>query len=184
MKSVFFYFAESNIQQRKSRQTNMHSDADHSVQERSICGSVIIEHKRADELIRIGFTGSRHVLNEEQKREIVSFLDNYENMIVSHGDCVGADAEFHALCVQYRKMHPEKQLAIHIFPPNVSTMRAYCTADVLMPEKPYLERNADIVRNSDVLLACPVDKNKEEWRSGTWSTVRKARKMGIPVHLL
>ena len=173
---------QANPSSQQHQQTNMHSGADHSVQERS--PSDITEHKRADELIRIGFTGSRHGLNEEQKREIVGFLDNHENMIVSHGDCVGADAEFHALCVQYRKMHSEKQLAIHLFPPNVPTMRAYCTADVLMSEKPYLERNADIVRNSDVLLACPVDKNKEEWRSGTWSTVRKARKRGIPVRLL
>lgn len=53
-----------------------------------------------------------------------------------------------------------------------------------MNDKPYLERNANIVEESSILIACPIDKNEEEWRSGTWSTVRKARKRNIMIHIL
>lgn len=34
------------------------------------------------------------------------------------------------------------------------------------------------------LLACPIDKNREDLRSGTWSTIRKARKHNLLIHLL
>lgn len=133
--------------------------------------------------MKIGFTGNRHGLSYQQKEEIKAVLDKYDNIIASHGDCVGSDTEFHNLCVEHREKHPEKQITIHIYPPNIPTMRAFNKADVLMDEKPYLERNTDIVKNSSILIACPVDKNKEQLRSGTWSTVRKARKMNIPIHL-
>ena len=48
-----------------------------------------------------------------------------------------------------------------------------------MKEKSYLHRNIDIIKNSSLLIACPVDKNKEELRSGTWSTIRQARKLKL-----
>jgi len=53
-----------------------------------------------------------------------------------------------------------------------------------MPEKTYLERNLDIVKNSSLLIACPINKNKEELRSGTWSTIRKARKHKLTIYIL
>jgi hypothetical protein len=42
------------------------------------------------ETIKIGFTGNRNVSSFEQKDQIKLILDNYTNIIVSHGDCVGA----------------------------------------------------------------------------------------------
>lgn len=53
-----------------------------------------------------------------------------------------------------------------------------------MPEKPYLKRNDDIIKNSQILIACPIDKTKEILRSGTWSTIRKARKLDKNVLIL
>lgn len=44
---------------------------------------------------------------------------------------------------------------------------------VLEP-KPYLVRNKDIVNASEGMLAAP--RGPEELRSGTWSTIRYARK--------
>ena len=53
-----------------------------------------------------------------------------------------------------------------------------------MKEKIYLQRNLDIIKNSNILIACPINKNKEELRSGTWSTIRQAKKQNITVHIL
>jgi predicted Rossmann fold nucleotide-binding protein DprA/Smf involved in DNA uptake len=50
-------------------------------------------------------------------------------------------------------------------------------------KKPYLDRNKDIVRVSIGLIAAPKT-NKEEQRSGTWSTVRYATKTGKPLIIL
>jgi hypothetical protein len=130
------------------------------------------------EPIRIGFTGNRNGLRPDQEEQIKLILDEYKNIIVLHGDCVGSDTDFHKICVNYKN-----KITIHIYPPNNPMLRAFNDGDKVMEEKSYLERNMDIVKNSDILIACPVDKNKEELRSGTWSTVRQAKKHGIPVYL-
>jgi hypothetical protein len=134
--------------------------------------------------IKIGFTGNRHGLTPEQKEQIVLILDKYNNIIVSHGDCVGSDTDFHNLCIQYKETHLDKQIMIHIFPPIIPTLRAFNQADLLMDEKPYLERNLNIIKYSLVLIACPIDKNKEELRSGTWSTIRQAKKLNKLIYIL
>jgi hypothetical protein len=53
--------------------------------------------------------------------------------------------------------------------------RAFCQGDVVLTPRPYLVRNRHIVDASSVLIATP--KGDEELRSGTWSTVRYARKI-------
>ena len=135
-------------------------------------------------MVTVGFTGNRGGLSNSQKTGICEILDKYSEITVLHGDCVGADTDFHKLCVEYRKSHPEKTIAIGIHPPNNPALRGFNVGDKTAPEKPYLERNLDIVMGSDLLIACPVDKTKEELRSGTWSTVRQARKRSVPVYLL
>jgi hypothetical protein len=128
------------------------------------------------EPVKIGFTGNRIGINLEQKDSIINILDKYTNLIVSHGDCVGSDTDFHNLCIKYRNENPNKNIKIHIYPPTYPRYRAFNDGDLVMDEKPYLQRNSDIINNSNILIACPIDKNKEELRSGTWSTIRKARK--------
>lgn len=135
------------------------------------------------ETIKIGFTGNRHGLSHEQEEQIKSILDKYSNIVVSHGDCVGSDTDFHKLCIKYKETHLDKTIMIHIFPPNNPTLRAFNQADLLMEEKPYLERNMNIIKNSSILIACPIDKNKEEMRSGTWSIIRQARKKNVVVYI-
>jgi len=132
------------------------------------------------EPVKIGFTGNRQGLNDEQKEKIMSILDNYDNIIVNHGDCVGSDTEFHNLC----RKREDKKIIIHIFPPNIRTFRGFNHGDLIMEEKPYLERNLNIIKNSSILIACPRDKDKEELRSGTWSTIRQARKHNLLLYIL
>lgn len=49
--------------------------------------------------------------------------------------------------------------------------------------KPYLERNQDIVRSTELLLATP-ENNVEQQRSGTWATIRFARKMNKSIIII
>jgi hypothetical protein len=135
------------------------------------------------EQIKIGFTGNRYGLRPDQKIQIEALLDKYNHITVSHGDCVGSDTDFHQLCISYKYTHPEKTITVHIYPPDNPRLRGFNKGDVVMPEKPYLDRNMDIIKNSDLLIACPVDKNKEEQRSGTWSTIRQARKLKLTTYI-
>ena len=57
--------------------------------------------------------------------------------------------------------------------------RAWCTGDAVTEAKPYLARNRDIVDVTTALLATP--QGPEELRSGTWSTVRYARRQTKPL---
>jgi predicted Rossmann fold nucleotide-binding protein DprA/Smf involved in DNA uptake len=55
--------------------------------------------------------------------------------------------------------------------------------EILLPLDP-LVRNKVIVNISDVILATPFE-DKEVMRSGTWSTIRYARKVGkTPIIIL
>jgi hypothetical protein len=83
--------------------------------------------------------------------------------------------------LEHIKNHPDKTLSIHIYPPSDPKLRAFNKADILMPEKPYLIRNVDIVTDSEILIGCPIDKTKEDMRSGTWYTIRHAKKIGMQV---
>lgn len=55
--------------------------------------------------------------------------------------------------------------------------------DVVLPERPYLKRNRDIVAGASVLLAVPSGYTELGRGSGTWATVRYARQAGVPVVL-
>lgn len=134
--------------------------------------------------IHIGFTGNRYGLTDEQKTQITAIFDIYNNIIVSHGDCIGSDTDFHNLSIQYKQLNPMKNFQIHIYPPTDDKLRSYCNGDIILNPKPYLQRNKDIVLDSDILIGCPNDKTKEVLRSGTWSTIRLARKLKKQIYLL
>ena len=80
-------------------------------------------------------------------------------------------------------MATAKKIGIRIYPPLDSTLRAFIakTCEVALP---YLERNRKIVDNSDMLLAAPAGPEAEHLRSGTWSTIRYAIKMGKRVFII
>ena len=139
-----------------------------------------------EKYIKIGFIGNcRYGLDSEQKDNIISILDIYDNIIVSHGDCIGSDTDFHNLCMNYRNEHPNKYIRIEIFPSNNLKLRAFNEPDLLREKKQSnLKRNLDIIKNSQILIAFPIDKNKEQSRSETWSTIRKAREQKLIIHIL
>lgn len=128
--------------------------------------------------VSIGFTGTQVGMTAKQKQEIQEFLEYQNYCIFRHGDCIGADCQAHHIAdkLGYR---------IIIHPPNNPNKRAFCTGSQtsILLHKPYLDRNHDIVDNSDILIACPKE-NTEQLRSETWATIRYARKKGKQVYLI
>ena len=120
----------------------------------------------------VGFTGTRIGMTERQMVELDLILTNlvYRGYAYAHhGDCVGADSEFHSLA----KKHGYK---VVIHPPSNWGLRAQCDGDELRSPLPYLERNHEIVRSCDIIIATPKERI-EVMRSGTWATIRFARKL-------
>ena len=125
--------------------------------------------------IKYGFTGSRFGLSNNQTNQIVDLLKN-KDIIVAHGDCVGADSVFHKICEKLN-------VKIIIHPPTDNKLRAFCKSEFIEKPLPYLKRNHNIVDFCDELIACP-QSSQEVLRSGTWATIRYAKKSGKKVHII
>ena len=123
---------------------------------------------RVERLRHLGFTGSRHGMTEGQKATVASLVRNFAYL--HHGDCIGADSDAHDI-----GMSDGALLCVH--PPNDPRLRAYRPADLLYDEKPYHDRNRDIVNACDLLVATPAE-TSEQPSGGTWYTVRYAREVG------
>jgi hypothetical protein len=96
---------------------------------------------------------------------------------IHHGDCVGADAQAHYIA-------RELGLLLIGHPPINPRGRAFCVGfRYCNPEKPYLERNRDIVGDTHILVAAP-ETEHEVVRSGTWYTVRWARKLDRSIYVV
>lgn len=124
----------------------------------------------------LGFTGTRKGMTEKQKATFALLLQRAEASLFIHGDCLGADADAHAIAFPV--------VPVKIRPCTLSNQRAYCKGAVKIElARPPLERNIAIVNESAVLLACPSG-FEEELRSGTWATLRYAKRSGKPVVII
>lgn len=117
-----------------------------------------------------GFTGSRRGMTCDQLATMETQILCHITGWWHHGDCVGSDKASHALAIAHRL-----QTCVH--PPSDSRLRAWCKGDIILEPKHYLARNCDIVDSTCRLIAAPATMD-EELRSGTWYTVRFARKLG------
>lgn len=127
--------------------------------------------------IKYGFTGTRNGMSTEQKNNVIKLLqkdiDDKKKIEAHHGDCIGADKDFHNICTNLK-------ITVIIHPPDNDKLRAFCKSDNVRNQLPYLDRNKNIVNETNILIACPVSKD-EELRSGTWMTIRYAKKINRPV---
>jgi hypothetical protein len=111
-------------------------------------------------------------MTESQKTSLKKLLEVMGADTLFHGDCVGADAQAHTIALL------ELGIPIILYPPDNPDLRAFSSGAVTsMPSKPYLERNHDMVDAAHSLIAAP-DGFKEVLRSGTWATIRYARREG------
>jgi hypothetical protein len=119
----------------------------------------------------VGFTGTREGMTPQQRQEVKELLLDGNVVEAHHGDCVGADEQFHSLC---RGLG----VPVVLHPPTDPRLRAYCDGAIRSEKaRPYLDRNKDIVREASLLIATPKEGNEPPpgRGQGTWSTVRYAR---------
>jgi hypothetical protein len=118
----------------------------------------------------IGFTGTREGMSPAQAYTVRNLLTELKGDIVHHGDCVGSDSIFDMIANEYGS-------TVIVHPPVDDRLRAFCTSSTTRTPKPYLDRNRDIVEESDILIATPLQ-HQEIKKGGTWYTVRYAREIG------
>lgn len=130
-------------------------------------------------MISVGFTGTREGLTDEQREEVTRLLKEHlrDDSQFHHGDCIGAD---------YEAAQIAQEMGYHVVghPPINPKARAFFESDNERAPKGYLARNEDIVMFSDVLIACPKSIVEEIKGSGTWWTVRYARRIKKPIYLV
>lgn len=129
--------------------------------------------------MNLGFTGTREPLANAQLLSLGEWLKRQTDITqFLHGACVGADATATLLV----KGHFGRLVEAHAYPghiPSMTSEPAMSVSAIRHPPAHTLSRNRAIVEACDLLLACP--KGPEEPRSGTWATVRYARKLGRPI---
>jgi hypothetical protein len=130
--------------------------------------------------LHLGFTGSRHPNHgQAQYRTLCGLMIRLRpGTRFHHGDCVGWDAYAHHIAL-------DLGFRVHIHPGlGPRHLRAFVGSySVLAPAKPNLERNAVIVAETGGLIACSSSMT-EELRSGTWSTIRLARRAKKPLAIV
>lgn len=124
------------------------------------------------------FTGTRLGLTQAQADELANALKSLCPQICRHGDCIGADKTFHSLV---RALLPKA--GILVYPSNMPNLRAYCQGDVSMQPSAPIDRNHRMVEASEYILACPGERT-EVLRSGTWATIRYAKKLDKPMTVM
>jgi len=129
------------------------------------------------EKLKLGITGSRYGFNENQFDNFYDIIEKLKltfNIIeFHHGVCKGIDEQSHFII---RDLIIDCKIIGHS-PENQSfiSLKAFKDLDIKYHKYPYLIRNKNIVDKVDLLIAIP-NTNDEIIRSGTWSTIRYAKK--------
>ena len=133
--------------------------------------------------MKIGFTGTREGMSIEQRKAVKMLLNKLETLYditeLHHGDCVGADTDMHDIMVS-----SGRDVKIKIHPPLNDTQRAYCKGDTYFKKKEFLERDRYIVEKSNVMIATPSSKTEIKRGSGTWYTIRYAKKQKVKLYIV
>lgn len=142
--------------------------------------------------IKIGVTGTKTGMKHRQQESFKFLLRclkaTYDEVELHHGDCIGSDA-------QADKFARELGCRIVIHPPINTKNQANCAqqGDKVCEPKEYGERDYDIVDETEILVATPtfgqifvgkISIYTERVRSGTWMTIRYARKSATMIFIL
>ena len=128
--------------------------------------------------MKIGFTGSREGMSPLQIQHLVLLLCELKPSEFHHGDCKGADEEAHKIVEEF---FPECRIVVH--PPESDYLRAFCAAHEYKEPLGYVARDRKIVEDTVYLIGAPLT-DVEQVRSGSWTTIRHARKLSRPLIVL
>ncbi len=127
-----------------------------------------------------GVTGTRKIAPEQNiiVRKAIEELDDIDTLIT--GGAYGVDTQAaYAGYLYHRNCHR----LIYIPKGKWHNPVTYEYGEVFPVAGGYMARNQAIADDCDILLAFPQTAD-EQWRSGTWATVRKARKANKEVIIL
>lgn len=124
----------------------------------------------------IGFTGTQLGMSSVQRETVRYWLAKLGGVNFRYGMCVGADDE---------AAEAARALGYHLigYPgPDLGRRGAVvpdelCHDIVRSERNPFLARDARIAFDSGIVIAAPAQFH-EVRRSGTWTTIRRARKYG------
>jgi hypothetical protein len=126
----------------------------------------------------VAMTGTQQGITYQQHWSFCKFLALYPDIdeveAFLNGDCIGADLAVTNLVATF---WPHVQ--IWKYPGDIPSKRAGGFSHVTMDPSDCLSRNREMVERSGLLVAFPGEFH-EVLRSGTWATIRHARRRGIP----
>jgi len=128
-------------------------------------------------MLKLGFTGTRHGMTKKQEKELEKLISakNFEEF--HHGMCIGSDEKAHEIVATKA---PKVVIVGH--PPKAVSTMANLPCKKILEADSYSRRNKAIVDSSDYLVATP--DAKERAGSGTWKTIRYARKQGKRIYII
>lgn len=132
-------------------------------------------------MVEIGYTGTRQGMTIEQHAALCKIMLCYHKTEGAfrwhHGCCVGGDEQCHNLAKIFDfkvRGHP---------PINTALMANLDGFESTAPPEQYIPRNHKIVNETEILIATP-HQVQEVQRSGTWATIRFAKKIGRRVVMI
>jgi hypothetical protein len=133
--------------------------------------------------MKLGFTGTREDITQAQTLWLTHLFNALQIEVLHHGACVGADHAAHLLALQ-------RNIPVVVHPPvKTKFLARECLNELpgvqVLPAKPYLVRDRDIVACTDGLAALPKGPEPKglnlEGIGGTWYTIQFALRMNKPV---
>ena len=127
------------------------------------------------------FTGTRQGLTPEQHDRLQDVIDVLQPVLVHNGACEGADRAMHRLC--------RGRAILSEYHPSNSEQMAWAKSirhaqEAIRALRGPLLRNGVMVRlGVRGLIATPGEEH-EILRSGTWATIRVARKHNRPIWII
>lgn len=134
-------------------------------------------------MLDIGFTGTSSGMANMQLMKVHQLLGEFKEKgaaVAHHGCCEGADDQFNFMAdaMSYHVIgHPGVTKTGNVW------KRGGGQCDEYRDPKFFLDRNKDIVVESDIMIATPKEVD-EQMRSGTWATIRYARKDEKPLFIV
>lgn len=125
-------------------------------------------------------TGTRRGMTPRQIFQFHAALRTFDSRPARflHGDCVGADRDGWTIATALG-WSTEAWPAANVHP----HLRARTASDIVRNPLPPLERDRLLVEWCDLLIATPGEP-EEILRSGTWATIRHARRLARPIILI